>query len=1029
MTKINHFVRGSLLFPRTFQRIHILISLGLLLTVTIYAQPNVKISGKVIEDQSNQPILGATVVVKGTTKGVVTDPEGNFEIQTTQPLPITLVVTNIGYRYQEVDIYELEPLTVRLAENSNKLNEVVVIGYGTQKRQELTGSIASIPGELKTQPISSPERLLQGAVSGVQVTQSTGQPGGGNSVRVRGGTSIIAGNEPLYVIDGFPVYNGESATDAGVTSGPKINPLSSLNPSDIESIDVLKDASATSIYGSRGANGVILITTKTGKKNYSSVTYDGYYGVQTIVKTIPMLNAEQWGYLKNDALKDSGKDPLYTQEQLDQLGKGTDWQAEAFEAAPIQSHSLSLLSGTENTRILLSGNFFNQEGILLNTGFKRYSGRLNIDHEANKKIRVGLNLSGSVTHADVAPDGVVQNILGMVPVVPVRDENGNFTSYSNHGSAVANPIATLTYQTNETKTVRYLLNGFAEYKIIEGLTAKVLVGTDIVNNKQNRYLPSILYESSPGGTASIGSLSSLNWLNENTLNYKKLIGKKHSVDILIGNTQQRTVSENFRAGSSNYVSDEFTFNNLGAGTVIATPASWSSEWSLKSYLARINYAYGDKYLLTLTVRSDGSSRFGKNNKWGTFPSAAIAWNASKESFLREVKLINSLKFRFSAGLTGNQEINPYQSVARLGYYPYVFGNTLAPGFSPNSFENANLGWEKTTQLDLGLDLSVWNNRINLTADVYYKQTNDLLLEVPVPYTSGLESAFQNLGSVENKGIELGLKTLNLTGKFEWTSNLIVSANRNKVLSLGNAIDFFIPVNPATSTMPSGIVKVGEPLGSFYMYKFDGLFQEGDDFSNSPLANTKAGSQKFKDLNGDGKITQADDRTVVGNSQPLFLASFTNTFRYKNFDLVVFLQSSYGNKIFNRSAADYELGTGFTGAYATLLNRWTPTNTNTRIHRAVEDPSATLSDRYIEDGSYLRFKNISLGYNLPQALTAKIKLKNVRLYISGQNLITITNYTGYDPEVNRNGQEVLNTGVDVGVYPGTKTVLGGISISL
>lgn len=986
-----------------------------------------KLEGTVVDQITNEPIIGASINIKGTTHGVQTDLDGKFYFQTGQKYPYTLIISFLGYKTKEL-VVDGSPVRIQLSADVQELTDVLIVGYGTQKKKDYTGSLSSISTEIKTLPVLSVDRILQGGIPGAQVTQSSGQPGAGTSVRIRGGTSIIAGNEPLYVIDGFPVYNGDGATDSGVTSGASINPLSSLNPGEIESIDVLKDASATAIYGSRGANGVILITTKRGKKNQLAVTYDGYYGVQKVINTIPMLNAEQWGYLKNDALKDSGKAPLYTQEQLDQLGEGTNWQEEAYTDAPVQSHTLSITSGTEQTKLLFSGNYFKQDGILINSGFNRYSGRFNIDHDLNSKFKLGLNLSGSKTHADVAPDGVVQNILAMVPVVPVRDANGEFTVNSSYGAAVANPIATMTQQINETTTTRFLFNGFGEYKIIEGLTAKVSLGTDIIENKQNKYIPSTLYESPAGGSASKGALSSLNWLNENTISYKKKFGERHAFDILAGYTQQKTTSEVFRAGSSNFASDEFTYNNLGSGTVITTPASGSTEWSLQSYLARVNYGFDDRYLFTLTVRADGSSRFGADNKWGTFPSGAFAWNVSNEKFLKGVEQINSLKLRLSAGLTGNQEINPYQSIARLSYYPYVFANTLVPGFAPNSFENPDLGWETTTQYNLGTDISLFNNRISLTADVYYKKTEDLLLEVPIPYSSGLESAFQNLGSVENKGIELSLKTLNFVGEFEWTSNLIYSANRNKVLSLGNGIDFFIPVNPATTTTPSGIVKVGEPLGSFYMYKFDGLYQEGDDFSASPLANTKAGSQKFKDLNNDGKITQADDRTVVGNSEPLFLASLTNTFRYKNFDLVIFINSSYGNKIFNRSAADYELGTGFTGAYATLLDRWTPTNTNTRIHRAVEDPSAVLSDRYVEDGSYIRFKNISLGYTLPKKVAAFLSLTSARVYIAGQNLITFTDYSGYDPEVNRNGQSALNSGVDVGVYPGTKTVLGGVSIT-
>jgi len=1014
MTKLLLFFGTHKRFQNDFARRYGALFLFAVFTNLSAFSQQIDIKGKVLEENTKATVIGATVKVKGQKVGTVTNANGDFNLSV-KTLPTTLVVSVTGFKSQEIDVYEAEPTTIYLAEDQNRLSAVVVVGYGTQKRSDFTGSLSSIPAELKGLPVTSPDRLIQGAVSGAQVTQSSGQPGGGVSIRVRGGTSINAGNEPLYVIDGFPVYNGDASVDAGVTSGASINPLSSINPADIESIDVLKDASATAIYGSRGANGVILVTTKSGKKGSSTVTYDAYYGIQRVARKIALLNAAEWGALKNDALKDAGKSPFYTQNQLDQLGEGTDWQDAAFRDAPIQSHTISLSSGTEKTRILLSGNYFKQDGIIINTGFERYSGKLNIDHEINKKFKIGAYLNGSFTHADVAPGSTVPNILAMVPVVSIRDANGNFTSNSSYGSTVANPIATLDEAINETNTIRFLLNSFGEYKIIEGLTAKVSLGTDIINNKQNKYTPSTLYESSPGGNASIGSLSTLNWLNENTLNYKRSFGSKHTLDILVGNTQQKSRTEAYIAGGSNFVSDAFTYNNIGSGTVLVNPSSSSSEWTLQSYLARLNYGFDERYLITLTTRADGSSRFGKNNKWGTFPSAAFSWNVSNEKFLKSIKQISSLKFRLSAGLTGNQEIDPYKSLARLSNYQYSFANTLVNGFATSSFANPDLTWEKTAQYNLGFDLALFTNRIQLTSDIYYKKTSDLLLEVPVPYSSSLSSAFQNLGVVENKGIEVGLKTQNLTGKFEWTTNLIFSANRNKVLSLGGAAYFFVTDPASTTTLPTQIIKVGESVGSFYMYQTDGV-------------DAATGNQKYKDLNIDGKITQDADRTIVGSSQPKFLASITNTFRYKNFDLSVFLNSSYGNKIFNWTRANLELGTGYTGAVATLLNRWTATNTNTDMHKAIENPAVTISDRFVEDGSYIRLKNISLGYTLPKKLISKIKLKAARIYVSGSNLVTWTNYTGYDPEVNTNGQNSISSGMDRGAYPTAKTVIGGVSIT-
>lgn len=976
---------------------------------------NSTLTGTVRDTKTGETMPGVNVSINGTTHTALTDNNGIFHFITGQKFPYTLTISFVGYKSLQV-VANGSPIEVKLEEQVNTLNNVVVVGYGMQKKSDFTGSLSSVPAELKNVPVASPDRLIQGAISGAQVTQSSGQPGGGVSIRVRGGTSINAGNEPLYVIDGFPVYNGDATVDAGITNGPAINPLSAINPADIESIDVLKDASATAIYGSRGANGVILITTKRGSKNSFSINYSGYYGTQKVSKRIALLNAREWGALKNDALTDAGKTPFYTQAQLDELGGGTNWQSEAFRTAPVQNHSLSISSGNEKTRLLLSGNYFKQEGVILNSGFDRYSAKLNVDHEVNSRFKVGVYLNGSTTRADVAPSGIVANILAMVPVVPVKDANGNFTANSSFGSTVANPIATLSLQTNETKTTRVLANSFGEYTIIEGLTAKVSLGTDIINNKQNRFLPSTLYESLPGGNAAIGSLSTLNWLNENTLNYKKRIAEKHSIEVLLGNTQQKSVTEVFTAGASNFVSDAFKYNNLGSGTVLTTPTSLKTEWALQSFLARINYAYDNKYLLTLTARADGSSRFGINNKWGTFPSAAIAWNASNEKFLQDVKAISSLKVRFSAGVTGNQEIDPYRSLSRLSSYQYTFANTLVNGLAIASFANPDLTWEKTAQYNLGIDLELFSGRIQLTSDVYYKRTSDLLLEVPVPYSSSLISAFQNLGVVRNKGIELGLKTINFQGNFNWSTNLIFSANRNKILSLGGAPYFFVTDPASPTTLPTQIIKVGESVGAFYMYEADGV-------------NPANGLQKYKDLNGDGQITQDADRKVVGSSQPKFLASITNTFKYQNFDLSVFFNASYGNKIFNWTRANLETGTGYTGAVATLLDRWTPSNRNTDVHKAIENPAVTISDRFVENGSFFRLKNVTLGYSLPGHLLSKLKLSALRVYVSGGNLYTWTKYTGYDPEVSTNGQNSISTGMDRAAYPNARSIQAGISLTL
>lgn len=1003
----------------------ILITLLSLFFLPSYAQEIIK--GEV-KDEEGLPLPGATVSIKGSNSYALSDASGQFNISAGKDLPFTLLISSVGFKTQEVEIYELNvgPLEVSL-KTDNLLDEVVVVGYGVQKKSDFTGSLASVPTELKTQPVSSPERLLQGSVAGVQVTQTSGQPGAGTSVRIRGGTSINAGSEPLYVIDGFPVYNNDASVDAGIVSGAKVNPLSSLAPDDVESIEVLKDASATAIYGSRGANGVIIITTKKGTRNGSNVTFDSYYGVQSVIRELPLLNAKQWGELKNDARLDSGKEPAFTADELEALGEGTDWQDEAFRTAPIQNYNLSLSAGNEKSHVILSGNYFKQDGVIINTGFERYSGRLNIGYDINEKFNVGAFLTGSFVKADVAPNGVVEALLEMSPAVPLKDEDGNYTLVSPYETAIGNPINSLVNNINETKTTRFLLNGFGEYEFIEGLKVRVLFGADVIYNKQNRFAPSAVLEGVPGGVASVGSLSTINWLNENTINYNKTFGK-HTIDLLAGFAQQKSTTEGHVSSSSNFVSDSFTYNDLGSGTVLGTPRSSYSAWALQSVLSRLNYGFDDRYFATVTVRADGSSRFGSENKWGVFPSGAIGWNIHNESFFNNVKRINVLKLRLSAGLTGNQEIPPYQSLARMAYLRYNFNNTLVGGFAPGSYGNSQLGWETTTQYNAGIDMAFFQNRISLITDVYYKETNDLLLEVPIPYSSGLESSFQNFGAIENKGIEIALKTENLTGKFQWSTSIVFSANRNKVLSLGPGVKEFIPINPSNTARTSEIVRVGEPLGNFYMYVTDGIFQEGDDLNYSPSQNVKPGSQRYKDINGDGMVTQAGDVTIVGSSQPDFIGGITNTFRYKGFDLTIFFQGTYGNQIFSNTKALLEIGSGFTGASATMLNRWTPTNTDTDVHRAIEDPSPTLSDRFVEDGSYLRLKTLTLGYNLPDKILSKLRFKRARVYVTAQNWITWTNYTGFDPEVSTNGQDALNSGFDFGSYPGTKSFQGGVSLT-
>jgi TonB-linked SusC/RagA family outer membrane protein len=1019
--------------------------LALLLPVIVFAQQtqpiiNSKLVGRVIDGSTKEPLPGAVVRIEGTTHVVSTDVQGKFSFVTGQKFPYKLIITFIGYETQAF-IADGSPVEILMKDAQSQLNQVVVVGYGSQKRKDITGSVASVPQLALKQPIPSLDRALQGTISGIQVTQATGQPGAGVTVQIRGVNSINAVAEPLYIIDGFPTSNSNSLTDAGVTNGPKINPLASLSTSDIENIEVLKDASATAIYGTRGANGVIIITTKKGKSGVSSINYDGSYGWQNVIKTLPLLNSDQWGALRNDALANSGK-TQQTAAQLNPYNVNTDWQGAAFREGNTQNHNLSILSGTDRTRLAFSGNYMKQDGILQNTNFERFAGRVNVEHDYNDRFKISSYITGSRISAQVAPSGVVPAILLMTPTTPIYNPDGTFFIKNIFEGSYGNPINTLYNQLNTTTTSRVLGNIAGDYKITPDLTARVLAGVDLIDNKQNRYLPATVYEGQGySGIGEVGTLNSFNWLNENTLTYTKKLGRSN-LNVLGGFTQQKFKAEGAITGSSGFVSDYDAYNNLGSGSITSisgsgfaiAPSSSTNTWALRSYLARVNYGFDSKYLLTLTLRADGSSKFAPGHQWASFPSAAVAWNASSENFLKNVEQISQLKFRLSAGQTGNSDIPAYQSFSQLGYYRYNFGNTTVAGFAPNSLANPNLTWEKTTQYDFGFDLGLLKDRITLTADIYYKKTTNLLLYLPLPATSGLTiitntaitnpQQYENVGSVQNKGFELSLNSHNLTGSFVWNTSLVFAVNRNKVLSLGgNGVNQFIP----DSSLPS-ILKVGEPIGSFIGYKTNGLIKAGSP-ALTPAANTSPGGQAYVDINGDGKITQSADRVILGNAQPKFTGGLTNTFSYKGIDLSIFLQGSYGNKIYNQQRNVLELGTGYTNASTTLLNRWTPTNTNTDVHSAFQDPAPTISDRFIENGSYLRLKSLSLGYTIPTSVVSKSPIKKIRIYITAQNLITWTKYTGYDPEVSSNEQSAITSGVDNGAYPNSKSIIAGLGITL
>ncbi len=1004
---------------------------------------NSRIDGIVTDSTTRQPITGVVLRIKGVTHEVVTGSDGRFSFVTGQKLPYTLVVSFIGYKTKEVYATG-SPVNIQLSDKVSQLNDVVIVGYGTQKRSDITGAISTVPKSNLSQVSSSVDNLLRGAAPGVQVTQSSGQPGASASVRIRGGNSITGGNEPLYVIDGFPVYNDNTTISSSAGTGGAVNALSTINPSDIESIEVLKDASATAIYGSRGANGVIIITTKKGKRGTNDVAFQTYYGLQKISKEVPLLDATQWAELRNDILASSNQAPSFTSAQIAAFGKGTNWQDAAFRTAPVENDELTFSGGDEKSRYNISSNYFNQEGILLNTDFKRYSLRFNYDRDISKNFHVGINATTSYSTSQGAASNIasnslnspniITNILTTPPVLPVKDANGNYV-LNTYSTTPSNPIQDLLSIVNQTKVNRSLGNLFAEYTLAPGLKAKVSLGADLINSKSNFYAPSYTGDGySTLGYATVGAASSNSWLDENTLTYSKTINNDHELNILAGYTTQYLSNESLTAGSKDFVSNLTSYNSLQSGSQILTPTSNAYSWALDSYLARINYSYLHKYNFTVSGRADGSSRFGAGNKWGYFPSAGFSWNAGEEDFIKSAPVVSNLKLRLSAGETGNQEIGEYQSLALFSPFNYDFNNTQVVGLAQTQLANADLKWEKTAQYDGGFDLGLLDNKINFVFDAYYKKTTNLLLAVPVPLSSGYSLSLQNIGSVENKGIEIGINTENINSDgFVWKTALVYSENRNKVLSLGNNETSFFPTIPGTTlgVLQPEIIKVGLPLGTFWGYKTVGIFQNAAQIAEYPTlnskANTKPGDVRYQDTNNDGVITTAD-KTNLGSVQPKFTGSLTNTFTYKGFDLVVFLQGSYGGKIYNALRQQLEITNLSQNAWGDVANRWTPTNPSNTIPRASNNPVAQMSSQFVEDASYLRLKNLVLGYTFTNAVLTKIHAKQIRLYVSAQNLVTWTKYTGYDPEVSSFEQNNTAQGIDYGAYPNYKTYLLGLNVT-
>lgn len=1002
------------------KRILYLLTFLLNTALSVVAQtPNRTVSGRVT-GQDGAGLPGVNVVIKGTQKGTTTSADGQYSLSDV-PADATLTFSSIGFTAQDINVGTRTALDVSLGSDERSLSEVVVVGYGTQRKVETTGSIASVKAaELLQTPIANVAQGLQSRVAGVQITQNSSAPGGNISVRIRGTNSINGTSEPLYVIDGIQVSNGGGVND--------VSPLSQINPTDIESVEVLKDASATAIYGSRAANGVVLITTKRGRAGVSRITYDGYYGVQNVSKTIPMLNATEFARLENEVYKTTVyPDPA-------QLGEGTNWQNLIFRQAPIQNHQLTIAGGSEKTQLSLSANYFGQDGIIINSSFKRYSLRVNLDHQVNMWLRTGTSLLYTYLISDRIPTGsnsidgpaVTTSIVGAAlaappTLVPYR-EDGSVLPFGDQFNSryreVVNPIG-LAQIMDKNTTSRLLGNLYFDFALAKGLTYRAAFNVIQSSNLYDYYSPRSIVNSGDltagAGSAAKGNTYGLNLLHESILTYATRFADAHSLKftgLFASQTQQ---------GNNNFISarnfpNDATLNEAVQLAVERNVSGGRSSERLDSYMGRINYGFRDKYFVDLTARVDGASKFGANNKYGFFPAISAGWRLIEEPFLKGQNVLSDLKLRASYGVTGNSgAIGPYNSLALVGSGAnYIFNGALNTGIAPAGIPNPDLQWERSTQTNIGLDVSLLNNRFGLVVDVYNKRTDNLLFVRQLPQSSGYATITGNFAQLENRGIELAANARILDGKLKWNVQGNLTVNRNKLLALDGTRQEFATTN-------FSVLQVGQPLGIFKTYVFDGIYQTGETIL--PGSDGRVGGHKVRDVNGDGSISLAD-QVITGNPNPKFIYGFSTDLRWQHFDLSAFFSGVQGNQIYNLIRYTFENPLGQRNLYAQLANRWSPTNPSNEYVSGFQGGRLPLSNRFIEEGSYLRCKNISLGYTLP---TIK-GVASARLYVSANNLFTITTYSGFDPEVNTYGGSNTVLGVDNLVYPLAKSYLAGLQVS-
>ncbi|MBL7779688.1 MAG: TonB-dependent receptor [Saprospiraceae bacterium] len=1031
----------------------------------------------IVTDPGGEPLIGATIrVVNAPNRGAITDTKGSYVIQASPGERLTFTYT--GYLDQTVTVpADGSAVNLLMSPNPKVLDEIVVVGYGTQKKSDLTGAVASVSSEqLKNTVVTNLDQALQGRIAGVQVTQNSGQPGGATSIRIRGANSITGSSEPLYVIDGIPFQgDGTSVSGfdwAGGANGQnRVNPLAAINPNDIVSIEVLKDASASAIYGARAANGVILITTKRGQAGESKISYNGYYANQTLGKKLDMMNLREYADYQLQISKDLGLQP--NQRYLDPslLGNGTDWQDEIFRDAGMQSHQLSVSGGNDKTTYAISGGYFKQDGIVIGSDFERYSARINLDNQVKNWFKVGGSLAYATTNEKITlndgGDGVIMQALLTQPDIAVRDIDGNYAGpEAQFTSASYNPVAAALQRNNTLARQRLMGNVYGDISLFKNLTFRSEIGFDDNHGLNKAFHPTYRWGVLVNTENQLRQReeSSFFWVWKNYLTYKVLDNDTHKLTAMVGQEAQKSTWQGSLVTKKNFSSNDIPVLSEG-DDVTSRTSGWKDAAAIASYFGRFNYSLFDRYLLTFTMRADGSSKFGPENRWGYFPSAAIAWRLGDEAFMRSLN--TNLKIRLGYGEVGNQAIANYLYGASLQAINSPFGTA----YRLEKISNPKLKWEATKQMNAGVDLSLVKGRIDLSFDLYNKQTTDMLLQLSVPsYLGGtgwqdIRAPFGNVGKMENKGFDLALHTRNIEGKkFKWGTDLTFSRNRNKVKELDDAnriywrnLYWYSEFQTATRT------QAGAPLGQFYGYVTEGLFTSKEDILahavqvNDPnndgknLVDKRAGvwigDIKFKDLNGDGVIN-TDDQTIIGDPNPNFTFGLNNSLSYGPFDLVVYLTGSYGSDILNYSRVQIE---GMTNVYANQAatvfdraqyslrdpngsdldaNNVTLANPGTDIPRPTttdNNRNTRMSDRFIEDGSYLRVQNIRLGYRLPTTFTKKYRVESLRLYVNAQNVYTFTKYTGYDPEIGAFNQDPLLQNVDMGRYPTPRVYTFGVDV--